>query len=985
MRTMSTAPRPPRSRRLRGGLIALGVVLVVLFLSFRGIAVFYTDYLWFSSVRFSEVWRGLLVAKVGLGLVFFTTFFVLMVTSLTIADRLAPKARPVPAIEDLASRYQDSAARYSGRIRVLVSAFFAIVVGATVAGEWQQWVLFTNRVSFDRVDPQFGKDIGFYVFQLPFINFFLNWLFVALVVVLVATIVMHYLNGGIRLQGPTQSRVTPQVKAHVSVILAVMALVKTGQYWYARYNLNFSSRGVVSGASKTDIAAQLPALNLLVVISIVAAGLFVWNIRRRGWVLPVIAVGLWAFVAVVVGTIFPAIYQSLRVNPNELQSEKPYIRRNITATREAFGLSKVGVTSFDYQENLDAAKIVENAATVENARLWDPYETLRNYQSFQSLQTFYKFSDVDVDRYEVGGRTTQVMVSARELNRADLPSQSWVNRQLVYTHGFGAVASAANKATADGTPQYLLKDIPPTGDVTLTQPRVYFGESTGGYVLVNAKSDEFDYPLKGQLDAYNRYEGDGGIKLDGFVRRLAFATRFNDYNLLISGQVTPKTQMVFNRDIRSRVEQAAPFLSFDADPYPVILDGRIIWMLDGFTTSSYYPYSQPFFGEGGLGGQFNYVRNSVKVTVDAYTGAIRYYVVDAKDPIIRSWQQAFPDLFEPLSAMPAGLRSHLRYPQDLFKAQTDVYRTYHMTDATTFYNKTDLWAVSPDPGSGEVGTTVLDSTPTTIAGAGPQAASSSGRRIDPIYLLIKLPGQTDVRFQLLRPFVPVSSGNALTNLVSFMVADSDEGSYGQLRSFVMPDGRSVYGPQQVDSTINTTQQISEQYSLLGRTGSRVIQGSMQLLPVADSILYIRPVYVQADTGQQLPSFRFVVAFYAGRAVIDTSLRGALGQLFEGGASGGGAGGGGTGGGGSGGGGGATGGRTVAELLAEAAEAYDQAQAALKAGDLGRYQDLTDEVGRLLKEAQDAAGGSGATGGGSTPSSTTSTTRPAGSTQQSALR
>ncbi|MFM7616575.1 MAG: UPF0182 family protein [Actinomycetes bacterium] len=978
MRTMTAEPRPPRARRLRGWLIALGVVLVVLFMSFRAMAVFYTDYLWFSSVGFSDTWRSLLAAKVGLGLVFFTTFFVLMYTSLTIADRLAPRTRPVPAVEDLASRYQATAARYSARIRLLVSAFFAIVVGGTVAGEWQQWVLFTHRVSFGRVDPQFNKDIGFYVFQLPFINFFLNWLFVALVVVLVATIVMHYLNGGIRLQGPTQSRVTPQVKAHVSVILAVMALVKTGQYWYARYNLNFSSRGVVSGASKTDVAAQLPALNLLVVISIVAAGLFVWNIRRRGWVLPVIAVGLWAFVALVVGTVFPAIYQSVRVNPNELQSEKPYIARNITATRDAFGLAKVGVTSYDYQEDLDAAKIVENSATVENARLWDPYETLRNYQSFQGLQTFYKFSDVDVDRYPIGGRPTQVMVSARELNRADLPSQSWVNRQLVYTHGFGAVASAANKATADGTPQYLLKDIPPNGDVALTQPRVYFGESTGGYVLVNAKSDEFDYPLRGQVDAYNRYEGDGGIKLDGFVRRLAFATRFNDYNLLISGQVTPKTQMVFNRDIRSRVEQATPFLTFDADPYPVILDGGIVWMLDGFTTSSYYPYSQPFFGEGGLGGQFNYVRNSVKVTVDAYTGVIKYYIVDPKDPIVRSWQQAFPDLFEPISAMPAGLRSHLRYPQDLFKAQTDVYRTYHMTDATTFYNKTDLWAVSPDPGSGEVGTTVLDSTPTTIAGQRPQAASSSGRRIDPIYLLIKLPGQDDVRFQLLRPFVPVSSGNALTNLVSFMVADSDEGSYGQLRSFVIPDGRSVYGPQQVDSTINTTQQISEQYSLLGRTGSRVIQGSMQLLPIADSILYIRPVYVQADTGQQLPSFRFVVAFYAGRAVIDTSLRGALGQLFEGGSAGGGTGGGGNGGGS--GGGGSTDDPTVSELLARAAAAYDEAQAALKAGDLGRYQELTDEVGRLLKRAQEVAGSPGAAA-----STTTSTTRPAGATQQSALR
>ena len=967
MRSMPTEARPPRARRLRGIAITAAVVLLILFLSFRGLAVFFTDYLWFRSVDLAGVWRGLLGAKIALGTVFTLAFFLLMFTSLWVADRLAPTTRPLGPRDDLAARYQDVAGRYEGRIRFAVSAFLAIVVGASVSGEWQQWVLFTHRVDFGRVDPQFGKDIGFFVFQLPFIDFLFNWLFVALVVVLLVTTVLHYLNGGIRLQG-AGPRVTPQVKAHLSVILAVMALVKTGQYWFARYNLDLSTRGVVAGASRTDIAAQLPALNLLVVISVVAAGLFVWNIRRRGWVLPVIAVGLWAFVALVVGTIFPAIYQGLRVNPNELQSEKPYIARNIRATRDAFGLSRVRVEPFDYQQNLDAAKIEANAPTVRNARLWDPYETLRNFQSFQGLQTFYKFSDVDIDRYEVGGATTQVMLSARELNRTDLPSQSWVNRQLVYTHGYGAVGSAANTATADGTPQYLLRDIPPTGDIPLRQPRVYFGESTGGYVLVNAKSDEFDYPLKGQRDAYTQYEGDGGIKLSSLARRLAFAVRFNDYNLLISGQVTPRTQMVFNRDIRSRVEQATPFLSFDSDPYPVIVDGRIVWMLDGYTTSSSYPYSQPFSGEGALGGKFNYVRNPVKATVDAYTGRIHYYVIDPKDPIIQAWGKAFPDLLEPISAMPAALRSHLRYPQDLFKAQTDVYRTYHMTNPTTFYNKTDTWAVSPDPGSGEVGTTTFEATPTTLAGARPQAASSTGRRIDPLYLLIQLPDQDALHFQIIRPFVPVSSGNALTNLVSFMAADSDPGTYGQLRSFVMPDGRSVYGPQQVDSTINTTQQISEQYSLLGRTGSRVIQGSMQLLPIGNSLLYIRPVYVQADTGQQLPSFRFVVVFYAGRAVIDTSLRGALSQLFEGTApSGGGTSGGGTNGGGTSGGGTDGGSATVAQLLARASDAYDRAQAALKAGNLGEYQRLTDEVGRLLKQARDQSGGSG--------SSTTTTTRP----------
>ena len=947
MPTVSTGPRPPRSQRGKTVAIVAAVLLVVLFISFRGIAIFYTDYLWFRSVDFADTWSGLLSAKVGLAAVFTLVFFVLMISNLLIADRLAPKVREFNAGEDLASRYQVAAVRYGGRIKLLVSAVLAFVIGTSVSSEWQQWVLFTNRVEFGRNDPQFGKDIGFFVFQLPFINFFFNWLFVALMVVLVCTIALHYLNGGIRAQG-TGVVVPPHVKAHVSVILGVMALVKTGEYWFARFNLNFSERGVVAGASSTDIAAQLPALNLLVVISVVAAGLFVWNIRRRGWVLPVIAVGLWAFVAVVVGTIFPAIYQAIRVNPNELQSEKPYIERNIKATREAFGISKVEVQRFPYKEDLDSGKILENANTIENARLWDPDAALRNFQSFQSLQTFYNFNDVDVDRYEVGGKLTQVMLSVRELNRTDLPSQSWVNRQLVYTHGFGVVASAANKATADGSPQYLMRNIPAIGDIELKQPRIYFGENTDGYVLVKAKTDEFDYPRQGQKDAYSQYKGNGGVPLSGFAKRLAFTVRFNDYNLMISGQVTPRTQLLFNRDIRSRVEQGAPFLKFDADPYPVLVGGKIIWMLDGYTTSQHYPYSQPFSGEGSLTGSFNYVRNPVKATVDAYTGRIHYYIIDKSDPVIRAWQSAFPDLFEPISAMPETLRSHMRYPQDLFKAQTDVFSIYHMTDPIAFYNRTDAWAISPDPGSGIVGVDVNLGTPdTTLAGARPRAASSSGRRIDPIYLLVRLPQQNEVRFQLLRPFVPVSSGNALTNLVSFMAADSDLGSYGRLRSFVMPDGRSVYGPQQVDSIINTTEQISEQFTLLGRTGSRVIQGSMQLLPIGDSILYIRPIYVQAESGQQLPSFRFVVVFYAGKAVIDTSIEGALAQLFEGKSPG-------TTIGGNGGTGGGTVGSTVSEILAQASDKYNKAQAALKAGDLGLYQRLTDEIGALLKEATTAA-------------------------------
>lgn len=974
---------PPVERRRRGGfrvrgwMIAILVVIVVLFLSARGLAGFYTDYLWFDSVGFGSTWRGLLWARFAPAAVFTILFFVLMLVSLTVADRLAPRTRTMGPEDELLARYQQSIGPYSGRIRIAVSAFFALVAGGSVTGQWQQWILFTHAQSFGIKDPQFDKDVGFYVFRLPFLTFLFDWLFAALIIILIVTAVAHYLNGGIRLQSPFQ-RVTPQVKAHLSVILALMALVKTVQYYYARFSLDFSTRGVVEGASKTDVSAQLPALNLLMVISIVAAALFVWNIWRRGWVLPIIAVGLWAFVSLVIGTIVPVVYQQFFVAPNELAKERPYIERNIEATREAFGLDQVAVESFNYRNNLDAQAISDNQTTIENTRLWDPPVILRNYQLFQALQTFYKFDDADVDRYVIDGKLRQTMTSARELNPADLPSQTWVNRHLVYTHGYGAVLSPANSASSVGQPDYLLSDIPPAGTPPLDQPEVYFGENLQGFSLVDAKTREFNYPKKGQSNATTRYHGAGGVELSSWLRRAAFALRFNDFNILISGQITPKTRVLYLRGIQDRVKKAAPFLHFDADPYPIIANGRLTWMLDGYTTSDKYPYSQSFTGEGGLNSSFNYVRNSVKATVDAYDGTVKLYVVDTKDPVIRAWRDAFPQLFTAFSKMPKAVKAHLRFPQDLFRAQTDQYRAYHMTDPTTFYNKADLWEVSPDPGSGALNQQTVDQAQTPTTTNRPQAASSTGKRIDPIYVLSRLPGQKSEEFLILRPFVPVSKGNALQNLVSFMVAKSDPSQYGKLESFVMPAGSTVDGPLQVNSTIVSTADISRQFTLLNQQGSNVVQGSLQLIPINDSLLYIRPIYV-VSASQKQPAFSFVVVWYAGKAVIDTSVPRALAQLFPGlaappslttppattpgGTT-------------------PPGGTTnpqptnptVESLLQQATDTYNQAQAALRNGDFAQYGTLSQRLGQLLQQAA-AAARTASGSSSSTTSSTTSTTRP----------
>ena len=929
--------------RVRAWMVILVAVLVGLFLSARGLASFYTDYLWFDSIGFGTTWRGLLWARFAPAAVFTALFFVLMLVSLTIADRLAPHTRVLGPEDEMLARYSQTVAPYSGRLRIVVSFIFAILAGGSVAGEWQRWILFTNAQNFGVKDAQFHMDVGFFVFRLPFLTFVFDWLFAGLIIILIVTAIAHYLNGGIRLQTPFQ-RVTPQVKAHLSVILALMALVKTAQYFLGRYDLDFSTRGFVEGATKTDVAAQLPAFNLLMVISVVAGGLFVWNIFRRGWVLPVIAVGLWGFVALVVGTIVPAIYQETFVKPNEQAKEKPYIARNIAATRAAFGLSNVKAEQYSYQDNLTTQDLVDNSRTISNARLWEPSVIAANYQQFQSFQTYYKFLDADTDRYVIGNELRQVLISARELNAADLPSQSWVNQHVVYTHGYGAVVSPANQAEVKtGQPQYELKDIPGSGTIALDRPELYFGEGLSGYSLVGAKQPEFNYARKNS-NATNRYKGTGGVGLSSWLRRAAFSLRFGDQNLLISSQIQDSSRIIFRRDIRERVETSAPFLNFDEDPYPVVADGRLVWIFDGYTTSDHYPYSQSTTPSEGIlaGTKFNYIRNSVKTTVDAYDGTITHYVVDTKDPVIRAYRSAFPELFTDFAKMPKAVRDHLRYPQDLFRYQTDVYRKYHTTNPTTFFSGTGFWDVSADPAA--TGSAVDAVSPVTNV---PQSASSTGKRIDPLYVLSRLPGKTEEEFLIIRPFVPVSKGNSQNRLSAFMVARADPSAKQQLASFEMPSGLNVAGPVQVDRTINNTDVISKEFTFLNQQGSRVRQGSVQIIPVKDSLLYIQPIYVLSENGSQ-PAFRFVIVYYAGEAKFAKTVEDALVQFGQFG--------------------GlpptagpttekppASGGSSVDDLLRQASDAFNASQKALSEKDLGTYQEKVAELGRLLDQLATARG------------------------------
>ena len=968
---------PPRRRR-RGtrGRIALIATAVVLFFgltSLRGIAGFYTTYLWFDELGYTSVWRGVLGTKIMLAAVFSLVFFAAMFLSLVIADRLAPRFRAIGPEDELVQRYRQLVGPHGGKVRVAVAALFALLVGTGVSAQWQNWLLFRNSVDFGIDDPQFGKDIGYFVFKLPFLSFLVDWSFVAVVLIAIVTVVAHYLNGGIRIQAPMQ-RVTPQVKAHVSVLLAILAGIKAVGYYLQRYELSYSSRGVVDGATYTDVKAQLPALELLVIISLAAVVMFLLNIRRKGWALPVIGVGLWALVSVIVGAAYPAFIQKFRVEPAEVERERPYIERNVEATRAAFGIDEVEETSFAYGEELTANDLVKNAETIRNVRLWDPLYVATTFQKLQEIRSFYRFNDVDIDRYELDGRMTQTIVSARELNSSDLPSQSWVNRHLSYTHGYGALVAPANAVTADGQPRFTLKDIPPSGTPELKEPRIYYGENTGGYAIVRSKQREIDYQERDGTTRFSSYEGTGGVRLNSIIRKAAFALRFADYNLLISDLVTSESRAIFIRDIGDRVRTAAPFLRYDADPYPVLVDGRLLWIQDAYTATSRYPYSQRANVDrvperSGLNSGFNYVRNSVKVVIDAYDGSMTFYVVDDKDPVVKAYQKAFPKLFTPGTEISAELRSHLRYPEDLFRVQTNMYGRYHITQPNEFYNAADAWDISQDPGSGSPAPSATQNQPVTTSTTGPANAgalvsAARGRRMDPTYLLLRLPNEERESFLILQPFVPRSRGDRQQNLTGFMTAKSDPEEYGKLQAFVMPRGEQIDGPALVDARAAADTEISREITLLNQQGSQVLLGNVQVIAIENSLLYIRPLYVQSARNP-LPEFKRAIVVFGDDAVIGNTLEEALTKIF-----------------------GAapdtleeapgagptpttptTPGQEptapaeseeVRRLLDEANAAYESAQSALRNGDLAGYERQIKLVGEKLAQARGRAGASATT-------------------------
>lgn len=937
-------------------------VLFVLLTSLRGIAIFFTDYLWFGSVGLTSVWTGVLGAKIGLAVAFSGLFFLAMWINLAIADRLAPSLASLSSEDELVQRYRSFVGRRPILVRTIVAVVLGLLAGTGASAEWQSWILFTNGGSFGVTDPQFHRDIGFFVFKLPFLSFVVGWAFVALVVVVIVTAVAHYLNGGIRVQGPGQ-RVSAQVKAHLSLLLSLIALVKAAGYYLQRFQLDLSTRGYRQGALYTDVHVQLPAINLLIFISLVSFLIFIVNIRRQGWVLPVIGIGLWAFVSVVAGAIIPAIVQTFTVQPDQLAKELPYIQRNIDASRVAIGINNVHVSRFSDSPGMTPARAARHLSSIQDARLWDPQFANTSYNKLQGLRPYYQLSDLGLDRYVLDGKLTPTIVAVRQLNAGGLPAPSWVNAHLQYTHGYGAVLSPANQATSDGNPTFAIADIPPKstdGAPAIKQPAVYFGVGMSGYVIAHTKQPELNYQntQTGQSEE-GQYQGTGGVPAGGLLTRAAFALRFGDLNPLISSLVTSQSRVMFVRDIRDRVQKVAPFLAYDANPYPVIVNGHIDYVQDAYTVTDHYPYGQSadtsaLPSGSGLNANFNYVRNSVKVVINAYTGAMTFYVIDPHDPIVQAYEHAFPRLFTPASAMPPAIASHLRYPTDLFTVQAAMYGRYHITGASNFYNAGDAWTLSQDPGTGPI-TNVVATGPTNLQGQ--PVAPSQSKRMDPIYQVNQLPGDSSLSFNLTEPYVAVSQDDTQQNLTGFLVARSDAQNFGdgQLQVYETPRGQQFNGPALVNAQIQQNSKISSAISLIDQHGSTVLLGTVLLIPIDNSLLYVRPLYVQSAQNP-VPQLQQIIVVYGNQSAMEKTLAGALADVLGASVPG-------------------LGAPSVAPsptpsatgrqgspsvapaviaLITQANADLAQGQADLRQGDLGGYQSEVNKAQHLLDQAQRAA-------------------------------
>ncbi len=874
------AIRRPRLARTRL-LVPLLAVFIVLLALLGGGTRLYTDLLFFRSAGFSGVFTTVLYTRILLFVLFGALMAVAVGTNIVLAYRLRPPVRPLSPEQRNLERYRVAVEPYMLLILLGVCALFGGVAGLSASTRWQTWLSWRNGESFGKTDPQFGRDISYYVFTYPFQRFLLGFLLTAVVLSLLVALITHYLFGGIRIQSPGE-RVTPTAKAHISVLLGLLALLKAWAYYLDRFGLVFSDRGFTTGASYTDVHAVLPAKLILLFISVLCAILFIYNIFQRGWTLPVLSAGILVLSALVVGGIYPWIVQQFQVRPNEASREAPYIERNIAATRQAYGIADVKLTGYNAAQRAEARQIGSDTGTIPNARLLDPNVVSPSFQQLQQIRGYYGFEQtLDIDRYALadGGTTAlqDYVVAVREVdqNRLTESQRNWINLHLTYTHGNGFVAAPANRVDGLGRPLFVEGNLPPSGAIDIKQSRIYFGERSPNYSIVGTRQQEIDGPGKTpDSQATTSYDGGGGVSIGSTFRRLLFAVRFQEKNILLSGDITGGSHILYIRNPRERVSNVAPWLTLDGDAYPAVVDGRVVWIIDGYTTTNGYPYSERRSldtttsdavsaqsanrAEQGAD-QVNYIRNSVKATVDAYDGTVKLYAWETggPDPVLRTWMKAFPGTVRPMAEIPDALRAHFRYPEDLFKVQRDVLGPYHVTEPRQFYSQEDYWAVSDSPDNPRE----------------PQP---------PFYVYSQLPvtGDKAATFNLTSPMISRKS----SKLASYVAVSSDPATYGRFTVLQLEQGTTINAPVQARGAIESNGAVSQQLNLWKGAGSDVRRGNLLTLPVAGGLLYIQPYYVIAAGEQSYPTLQGVAVAFGDSIGFGGSLREALDRAFGEGAS-----------------------------------------------------------------------------------------------------
>ncbi|QTX32660.1 UPF0182 family protein [Aminithiophilus ramosus] len=825
----------PGRKALHG--LSLAALVISAFLLFAGgptLVTFLTELLWYHEVGASQafwirIWPQALLFLVA-------SVFSFLALYLNWRPALTRTALPDEMV--LSSKTQR-------RLLFLAALAFALFQGAGARGHWEEALLFLNGTSFSVDDPLFGKDLSFYIFRLPFIAFLRQWLQGLLVLAFGGVALLSALGGASRgLQLPFPLSRTE--KRHLSLLGAAIALLWALGFLLARYDLLYSPRGVTFGASYTDVFAELPALNILTGLTVALALLILVGLSRKTWKYAGIVLGLWALANIALRGAYPGVIQKYVVEPNEFQRERPFIEHNIKATLTAYDLHDLTSTAFEPSLTVTAQSLDANPDTVRNIRLWDEDTLLRSYRQLQEIRSYYDFGGVDIDRYDFDGDYRQVMLAARELDLTQLQNPTWVNRHLEFTHGYGLVMNPVNEVTTTGQPVLWVRDLPPRFSVPLTleRPQIYYGEKASSYALVRTTVHEFDYPM-GEGNARTTYEGKGGIPVGSLWRRILFSLRLGDSELFFSDALTKDSRILIYRNVLERVQRIVPFLIVDGDPYMAVVDGRLLWIVDAYTATGRYPYSEPVNVRIGRSARsINYIRNSVKVTVDAYDGTVSFYAVDEKDPLLRAWRKIFPGLIQPAEAIGDDLRAHLRYPRDLFRIQGEIFRTYHMGDPNTFYNKEDVWTPAQD---------------------------RQGKAVDPYYLMMRLEETSE--FALISPFLPVGRNN----MISWLAARSDGANYGELLLYRFPKQTLVYGPAQIEALIDQNPEISAQLSLWSQRGSDVIRGNVLVIPIDRAILYVQPLYLKSENSDLPELKRVIVASGNGIAWAET-LEGALTAL-----------------------------------------------------------------------------------------------------------